>query len=259
VALKIFSDLYQTYNGSPFPELQSSHLSWTLGTQAPNTGPTTDSITTNGIAGVILVPEPKVTFYLNQSGVNGVLTHLEFTPVPGGSIQGSTITVEECVGAFAYDPSVEADYLALLNYISSSQNTNSIIQFNNIDAALTRLYGGTSPAPISNQISAAVNQAKAGGDTTFANLAQPLVQIVSQWDSPQYFVDVGAGLQNVSLSSIAFGLDLLSVNGALSTWAVSGSTGSVSVSGYTAVGHQTIDSAGTLFLQYRRCPDRWLP
>jgi hypothetical protein len=229
VSLVTFGDVYQDYHGQDLGSLTGS---WSPGSTAQATGPRTYTVTTSGINAVLLDVTPGVT--VNQQN-GGVLTYLNFSlPAANNSIKGPSITVEERVGAFAYG-AAEANALAALNAYETQSGDATLDQANEINSAIiNQNVGISSPDAVAAAIS---NAAGAAGDSTFANLAQPLVDLAKNWANVEYFLDKGdgCGLQQVQGIDISFGIDRLTVNGATSTWAVSGTTGQVTVSGYTAV------------------------
>src|ERR1700727_486475 len=109
MSLLIFQGSYQTYPnpGSPIAlsngydsETGESVITWSLGSQAGATGIASPSTVTTGITSVLLIPDPGYAYYLDESGVGGVVTVLTFKPT--GSISGQTVTEAVMVGSFAH-------------------------------------------------------------------------------------------------------------------------------------------------------------
>ncbi|MGY4503264.1 hypothetical protein ACVWYH_007221 [Bradyrhizobium sp. GM24.11] len=238
MAFKIFADAYQTYSGDHFSELDGGGF-YTGGAYfaAAPTAPSLYNLQTTGIAGVILLPLPDVTRYQYQAGINGVLTHLQFTPA--GSIQGASVSVEERVGAFAYYQEFLADSKVFLNDLIGWQNRNYDISvtYNYVVTEVNYLLSAarTSTA-VSSDLASQVAGLASGGFTDLATDVQTFASLATKWETPLYFLNLGSGFTGVSESSINFGINLTTANGATSTWAVNGAAGTVTVSGYTALG-----------------------
>jgi FG-GAP-like repeat len=243
MALAIFSGTYQSYDGSRLPELIAPDNDWQIriGSQAGGWTPTQYSFSTASIAAVILLPDPNVSPYVNQTGVNGVLTHLTFTP--SLSISGPSITVEERTGAFAYSGALAAALATFANDAIADNQPAFIIG----DAEDALLNGRTTPAAAAALLADDAQSYLNLGYRTLYNDAQALIAVANEWQTPQYWLDAGSGLHQVSDLDAGFGVNLATVNGAEATWAVNGSQGGLAVSGYTAVGH---GDSGTNTLSY---------
>jgi hypothetical protein len=100
---------------------------------------------------------------------------------------------------------------------------------------------GESNVTVAQQITAEANILGAAGFTNLANDAYALAAIANKWETPKYLVQTTSGLTQVPFSAIASGVHLVNVHGAAATWLVNGLSGSVSVTGYTAVGHWSGD------------------
>jgi hypothetical protein len=237
MALVIFGTT-QTYNNPALPvTLQDGSISgnaivdWTPGTVLDqNAFPvTTYPVATTGIAGVLLTPDPGYTYYLNQSGVGGVATVLEFSP--SGSLSGPQITEGVLVGSFAHWNQAATAITALANYVLQTQSNTEITAFNVIatQAVVGLLQGGNPNTEASTIESTATNL----GDPTFSSLAATLASVVTSWDTPVYFLNTGSGVQYFTSDPAGFGLNLKTINGAEATWSVSGAQGTLTETGYT--------------------------
>jgi FG-GAP-like repeat len=244
MALANFSGgAYQSYDGSRIPELVAPDDDWQI--RIPATRGSTQrtySFPTNSVAAVILIPDPNVSPYADQTGVNGVLTHLTFTPSASGSISGPSITVEERTGAFAYSGALATAEATFENDANAAFAPDFIL-----GDADTLLDGSAPPAAVAASLADDAQSYLNLGYRTLYNDAQALIALANEWQTPQYWLDAGSGLFQVSDLDAGFGVNLTTVNGAEATWTVSGSQGAVTVSGYTAVGH---GDRGTNTLSY---------
>ena len=228
MALKLLWDDYQTYNVShiTFP-FTASIVQLDSGTSA-----TTYNLTLNNVQSVLLVPDINYANELNQSGVGGVYTTLTVKPTASGAITGSAVTETVAVGSFAYLSNFLSISQNLLNYVNGNPTTANETAISSIDTDLGKLLQGSSPGPISSSISQAITSAD---DSNFTSIAEPLVALADNWDVPVYTLTTSAGTTpETGLDPAAFGVDLLTVDGASSTWNVNGSQGGIIVSGYTA-------------------------
>jgi hypothetical protein len=256
VALKIFSAQYQDYEGETFPQLTVSSpyaYSWTLQTtlDSPFTGPINYTVDTSGLLGVLLVPGPADVQYdmyspispvFGAPKINGEVEVVTYTP--SGSLVGPPVTVEELVGAFAYYGTYISAYTSLANYYLNSDYPNNAQDFNSVTNAGQQLLLGSQASTEASVVASAAQDALSNGDVQFYNLAQPLVQITSEWDTPIFYLNTGNGFQQVSISAFNFGVDLLNVNGAETTWKVKGTSGNVTVSSFTADGYAINNNNG---------------
>jgi hypothetical protein len=228
MALKIFSGSYQTYqiDGQTFSFSPSTlPVSTTIANVATNVA--SFNVPLNNVQGVILIPGVNYVNELNLSGVGGVYTTLQVSP--SGAITGPTVTETVKVGSFAYYSTAASLELTLYNYVVN--NPTYAATFNAVDQDMQKLLEGASPLQVASQITSAI----ASASSTFVQLAQPLVNIADNWDTPQYTLNWGSGSTTSSgLDPAAFGVDLTTVNGASATWRVNGSQGVITVAGYTA-------------------------
>jgi len=232
MSLIIFGGPYQTYPnpGLPFQLNNGANgsdavVTWNTTTLQPETGVQAYGAPTNGVSGVLLIPDISVFPYSTQPGVGGVITVLTFTPF--GSLDGAPVTEEMLVGSFAWwNPAVN-DLTLLYNYATGTNNQSDIDAFNTIDLAMVGLLQGNQPSSAVASMNAAVSST---GDATFAEFADALVQVAQKWDSPLYMLNGNY----YSTDPAGFGVDLLNINSAETTWKVSGSQGGVDVSGFTA-------------------------
>ena len=182
--------------------------------------------------------------------IDGVYTQLTYTP--SGSIQGNAVTLVEEVGAFAYYGTEITAYNALANYFFANDypQDENVAAFNAITTAIDEQLTGTHATTVAQALSTAAQSALASGDSQFYKLAEALVPIAEEWDTPEYFLNTGSGLKSVSLADFNFGVNLLTVNGAESTWKVNGASGNVSVSAFTAYGYALDNSNGGVTPHY---------
>ncbi|MGY4312994.1 hypothetical protein [Bradyrhizobium sp. JR3.5] len=235
MALIILSNAVQTYSilGSPTLIAADGGPAWQTTISASPTLVQSYTISTNAIAGVLLIPDPEYVDHLNEAGVNGVYTLLQYKPF--GSIQGSVITVALEVGAFAYYNNLIAanvQFVSTLNaYIANGYSVQST--FNAIEPLVNALLqpNGQSPLAIGSQLANDATELVNAGFSALGSEVQALSQIATEWDTPVYFLNG----QPVSPGAIDFGIVQLAINGASSTWAVNGASGGVTVSGFTAV------------------------
>jgi len=235
MALIILSNAVQTYSilGSPTLIAADGGPAWQTTISASPTLVQSYTISTNAIAGVLLIPDPEYVDHLNEAGVNGVYTLLQYKPF--GSIQGSAITVALEVGAFAYYNNLIAasvQFVSTLNaYIANGYSVQST--FNAIEPLVNALLqpNGQSPLAIGSQLANDATELVNAGFSALGSEVQALSQIATEWDTPVYFLNG----QPVSPGAIDFGIVQFAINGASSTWAVNGASGGVTVSGFTAV------------------------
>jgi len=260
MALTILTPHLQDYQNQTFPQLstQSQYaLPWSLGRNfsAPFTGPVSYGVNTTGVKAVTLVPgvEDVTAAMYSPVGpadiygtplINGVYTQVTFTP--SGSIQGSPVTLVEAVGAFAYYGTELTAYNALTNYFLQNDYPRgvNIAAFTSITNAIDQQLTGAHAATVAQELSSAAQSSLASGDVQFYDLAQALIPIAENWDTPEYFLDTGSGLKSASLLDFNFGVNLLSVNGAEATWKVNGSSGGITVTGFTADGYAVPNNNG---------------
>jgi hypothetical protein len=235
MSLLIFQGNYQTYPNPGLPlalsngydsETGESVITWSLGTQAAATGIANPSTATTGITSVLLLPDLEYTYELDQPGVGGVITELTFKPT--GSISGQTVTEAVMVGSFAYWDTAATDLVSLYNYTIGNGSTADETAYKAIDAAFQSLLGGGSPSAAETAINNAI---KSSGDATFAEYAETIPGVAAEWDTPIYELN---GEYYTGADPAGFGAHLIDVNGTEATWGVSGSSGGVQVSGFTA-------------------------
>jgi len=250
MAFLIFDGPFDYYSGQDFGLNYSSDISGTLETWTVGKAATqqyrTYQLNTTGIGALELIPDPSVTYSSYGSGVNGVATYLTFTP--SGSISGPTIRVVEETGVFAYSYDFALAATQFVNDINAhaSRGDNVVDVYVNFIKEINLLQSpGISAAnAVANYFhaNAASLAVQAGG--VFADLArdaQNFERIANEWATPVYFLDTGSGYKQISSSTIDFGINLKTVNGAEATWAVNGTAGTVTVTGFTVVGHYSGD------------------
>jgi hypothetical protein len=259
MALTIFTGNYQNYSNQSLPQIgvQSQYtLPWTLNQNLsdPFTGPVGYSINTTGVKGVTVIPgvedvtqamySPIYAEIYDAPVYDGVYTQITFTP--SGSIQGSAVTLVEEVGAFAYYGTEITAYNALTNYFLNNDypRNENVAAFNAITTALDQQLTGTHSATVVQELTSAAQSSLASGDSQFYQLAEALIPIAQEWDTPEYFLNTGSGLRSVSALDFEFGVNLTTVNGAESTWSVNGSSGGVSISGFSAYGYAVDNNNG---------------
>ncbi|MBR1206741.1 MULTISPECIES: hypothetical protein [unclassified Bradyrhizobium] len=245
MALIILSNAVQTYSilGSPTLIAADGGPAWQTTISASPTLVQSYTVSTNAIAGVLLIPDPEYVDYLNETGANGVFTLLQYKPF--GSIQGSAITVALEVGAFAYYNNLIAanvQFVSTLNaYIANGYSVQNT--FDAIEPLVNALLqpNGQSPLAIGSQLANDATELANAGFSALGSEVQVLSQIATEWDTPVYFLNG----QPVSAGAIDFGIVQLAINGASTTWAVNGASGGVTVSGFTAVSRWSGDPSST--------------
>jgi hypothetical protein len=227
----------EVYGGETLIDGFSAQAQGTLVT--PTTVPVP---TTGGIAAVTVVPSLETAYYMNETGVNGAFIYLSYTP--GGSLSGPEVRVQVDVGSFAYDKAYVTAATQFAEDISPySQLTDNYLF---VQQQLQQLLNpqGESALQVSEALYQEAGALASSGWSTLAGDVSTLSQIAGEWDTPEYFLDTGSGWQQVG-STITFGVDLIAVNGAEATWAVSGtSAATVTLQGFTAVGKWQGDAYG---------------
>jgi len=227
----------QTWDGSPFPELENSPLPFSQGTVATGIGTVALNFGTAGLAGVLVVPEESVAKELT-TGVTGVLTSLTFAPLE--PVEGSPVTIEERVGTFAYLQALDAALVKLNKDFSAAEKKDSALsqaQSEIVNEAEQLITGGDIAANIRTQLVSDAGILSAGKLNSLAKDTTALATIAGEWSSPEFFLAKGsAALKQVKVDP-ANGIGLLKVNRSEATFKINskiGPPGIVVASGFTA-------------------------